>query len=209
MRKPYESLDDFIVKATPENVDPPRPVSLRLTGEVEVLKPLARWEHPGQIAPTKAEIQLRPVPHRFSWFHRSLLVGGGITMTALVFTSAILIGVSDSAVPPETANVEFIEVPNEAERLLPEEAPLSSDIFSTSESGEETGPVRTPVRRANRNRFRRAAAPVRTTVRKALPRPAKQPHQLLVSKFVPTTLVIYIENGLIKSRIEPWLADRK
>jgi hypothetical protein len=69
--------------------------------------------------------------------------------------------------------------------------------------------MRARKHRAYQSRNLRAAAPVRSVVQKKKALAEKEPHQSLVSKFVPTTLVIFIENGLIKSKIEPWLSDRK
>ena len=207
MRKPNESLDDYVVKALPETTEPPLPVSLRFTGEVEVLKPLARWERPVKLVPAP----VMTTPRGLSWFHRSLVMGGGLSIAALVLASAMIIGVSDSATPSETAQIEFVEVPNSIDRALPEEVPLSSDIFSTPESKTVDVAVssRTLKQRFYRSHFPRIAARTKVSVRKAAVKPVKEPQQSLVSRFIPTTLVIYIENGLIRTRIEPWLTDRK
>jgi hypothetical protein len=211
MRRPNESLDDYVVKAQPESVEPPRRVTLRLTGEVEVLKPLARWEHPGKLAPTSAEIILRPAPQGLSWFHRSLIAGGALSLSAIVLASAIVIGVSDSTVGPDTSQVEFIQVPNDIDRLEAADEPLSSDIFSSTTT-HRTSKTADAVKRRPRNgrlRLVRAAEPLRKTSPRKVSDPQDEPHQSLVSKFVPTTLVIYIENGVVKSRLEPWAANGK
>jgi hypothetical protein len=104
MKYPKESLDDFVVPAL-EPTEPPHAVRLRLTGEVEVLKPLARWEGPAKMVPIAVEIAdgrswfdrslADRAPASLSWFHRSLALGGTVAMVALVLTSAIVIGMYD------------------------------------------------------------------------------------------------------------------
>lgn len=210
MRKPNESLDDFVVKAVPPEppAEPPSWVSLRLTGEVEVLKPLARWEAPAK--PNPAILDLRPAPHRLSWFHRSLAVGGGLAIIAFIFVSAILVAIYDSpAELPESAASQFDNAGDPGElaidvkpggRLLPAKEPPMSDKFTTATT-QLPFELPTAVRTIARSSFARLRA------RLTIPRPRRQPArpQIVVSEFVPTTQVIYIENGEIKSRIEPQL----
>lgn len=207
MLKPNESLDDYVVRALPEPAEPPLPVSLRFTGEVEVLKPLARWERPVKLVPAGVE----SAPQRLSWFHRSLVMGGGFAVAALVLASAIVIGVSDATSGPETAQIDFIEVPAGGVEAVTPEEPLSADIFSAASAHqpEETAAFRIRKYRKTRVNIARSNAPVRTRLRKPFVRPNKEPNGSLVSRFVPTTLIIYIENGFIRSRTEPWLADHK
>lgn len=205
MRKPDESLDEYVVKPEPEVATvPPSPVSLRFTGEVEVLRPLARWEHPVKMVPATSDTLLRPAPpYRLSWFHRSLAVGGGITMAALVLASAMVIGISDPTTGPETAQLSVAEDQNEfpiyrTREVEPAEVPLASDIFEIPDS-ESTNVNQVSKasrfrsswkRHVQRATYRHKAAPVQT--------------HLAVSQFEPTTLVIYVENGVVRSRIERW-----
>jgi hypothetical protein len=188
MRKPDDSLADFIVGPLPI-VEAPLPVLLRRTGEIEVLKPLAVWEHPVKLVPATAQF-------RFSWFHRSLAVGGGLAMIALVLLSAIFIGVSDQKAS-EVGDIAYIEVTDEnavSDQLT------SSDIFSIPEREPATAE---PAARRRRTAF---VPRVRQRIRpKAVRRPVPESEpQVTIAKFSPTTMIIYIENGVVKSRIEPW-----
>lgn len=209
MWKPDDSLDDYVVKALPETTEPPAPVSLRFTGEVEVLKPLARWERPAKLVPATVNVS----QNRLSWFHRSLLAGGGLAAAALVLASAIAIGISDTPSGTETGQIEFIEVPSEIAMngdsgATPEEL-LSSDIFSMSGPDKLSGTTSVRKRNFRIKRILLARHVPAPRVRRAVKPVKREPGATLVSKFVPTTLVIFIEDGLIKSRVEPWTADRK
>ena len=74
-------------KVAPE---PPRSVSLQRTGEVEVLKPLARVEVRKGLRAFR--------PNQPLWFRRVLLAGSvGLVAIGLVLVSAILVGINDSA----------------------------------------------------------------------------------------------------------------
>lgn len=219
MRKPSESLDDFVVKAQEINTEPPRPVSVRFTGEVEVLKPLERWVGPAKAA--ASETFVRPEPNGLSWFHRSLVAGVAFALGAVILASAIFVGMYDGAVqqagdPNEVAEVAELAIGVQSDdRLLPPEGPLASDIFTTTSSepaaanSATSSEFRNPhstfrIRKVRRSAFKASARP---RSRFAAYRPPYEPLRslLVVSDFVPTTLVIYIENGEIKTRIEPWL----
>jgi hypothetical protein len=189
MRKPIESLDDYVVGPVSET-EPPLPVLLRRTGEIEVLKPLAVWEHPVKLVPADS-------PYRFSWFHRSLAIGGGLAMIALVLLSAIFIGVSDQKAS-EVGDIAYIEVTDEnavSDQLT------SSDIFSIPDQDQAKSPR---VARSRRTAFAPRIRP-RTQPAAVRPQPRNAEPPLTIARFSPTTMIIYIENGVIKSRIEPWL----
>ena len=194
MWKPDESLDDFIVKPdTHGTVDPPRKVWLRPTSQVEILKPLASEEVPATGYLTNARKQ--PL-----WFGRLIAVGSGaLILIALVLVSAILIGISEPAAGPEVAIIES------EDKLIETEEPfgiLSSSSLQLVSSGIDN--VRSNIRRNSaRPNFRVAVHKPKRRVR-----PSYQPKE---PKFVPTTLVIYAENGVINTRIEPWLqvGDKK
>ena len=210
MWKPDESLDDFVVKAaTEELAEPPREVELRFTGEVEVLKPLARWERPAK--QVQAIVLTHPSPRGLSWFHRSLAFGGGLAVVALIFASAIFVGMYD---PPTNMGVILADAGDPSDlvidaqpdwSIMPSEEPLSSDVFSLGNS--QQADVSTDSSSVFRTRRSASRAFIRPRVKFAAHRVRRQPNrsQLFVSKFFPTTLVIYLENGEIKSRIEPWL----
>jgi len=226
MKYPKESLDDFVVPAL-EPTEPPRAVSLRLTGEVEVLKPLARWEGPAKMVPVADESAGRRswfdssladrAPASLSWFHRSLALGGTVAMVALVLTSAIVIGMYDR---PADAGRELVQTAGDADlapdgrpdrRQLPPKVPPMSDKFTAADTVPTiAGPGRVFEFGNTRyvTRVRTVSHSVRRPhVRVAAYRPRRrspQP-QLVASHFFPTTLVIYIENGLVRRRVERWL----
>jgi len=199
MQKPEESLEDLLNTIEPQAATPPSTVSLRPTGEVEVLSPLAL-----DLASAKPanELLLQRGAPRISWFHRSLIFGGGaVAAFALIFLSAVFVAVSE---PSDMANVDRVDnspYPSDAAiddspvDLLPETTNIFTSTISPLVFGElSTGP---PVVRSKRNspRVQRVAY---------IPRRGRsEPQQ--VTSFVPTTLIIYAENGEIKTRIEPSL----
>jgi hypothetical protein len=192
-KKPNESLDDFIVKPASEvEREAPRPVSLRGTGDVEVLTPLT--------PPVRSGRYDFKAPFQPLWFRRFLAVGSGaLVMIAFVLVSAILVGINDSPTGPEVATNEMLDAP-----LSRPEEPYSLNIASFASPEDEADIVRSTSRR-------RASRP---TVQLAVNRPRRQlrpPLQPDEPNFVPTTLVIYAENGSINTRVEPWFqtGDKK
>src|SRR5687767_7589197 len=103
MRKPDESLDQYIVRPTPEvTSEPRRLVSLHGTGEIEVLKPLTSPEVRSGFRGFR-----RSTPYQPLWFRRFIVVGSGaLVMIALVLLSAILVGIGDPAGGPDVAGNE-------------------------------------------------------------------------------------------------------
>ncbi|MEQ1762262.1 MAG: hypothetical protein ABL984_03850 [Pyrinomonadaceae bacterium] len=197
MQKPEESLADFLNTIEPQAAAPPSQVSLRPTGEVEVLSPLALDQASAQ---TPNGLLLQRGAPRISWFHRSLIFGGGAAAAiVIIFLSALFIAVSE---PSDIAAVDGIdnsgypldaEIDDSPAGVLPE----STDIFTSAISPLVFGELRTlrPVVRSRRvlPRVQRAVY----IPRRRSPKPAP------VTEFVPTTLIIYAENGEIKTRIEP------
>jgi hypothetical protein len=112
-------------------------------------------------------------------------------MSALVLISAILIEMSDESTRTDVAS----RVGSDAE---PTQADGPFDILSHSNfeavTAIETG--RPAARRRSVKGRLQLAHRVRPDVR---------PLQFAEPRFVPTTLVIYPENGEIKTRIEPWI----
>ena len=195
MRKPDEKLDDFSAKPVTRSASkPPRPVSLQSTREVQTLKPLTE-PVPVQTNTFTFRPNRRKQP---LWFRRFIAVGGGIiVIVAIVLVSAIFVAISDSATEPEVA---MNEMPDPG--LMPAGAPFGFDSFSLPELATPDNDdayvtrshgERKPARRSNR---------VAHNKRRLMP---PQPMQFPTPRFVPTTLVIYAENGEIKSRVEPWL----
>ena len=196
MQKPQESLDDFLRSIEPKEMTPPSVVPLRPTGEIQVLKPLEL-----ESAPTQNALLLRHGAPRISWFHRSLIFGGGsVAAVTLIFLSAVLIGINDQAdraavddmdIPSGPSNIEMVDA-----RGTDEPSELNNIFVSDAEAivSGELGTVQSADRSIRvRHRVRRA--------------PHVRPHRVPAIKkvvdFVPTTLVIYAENGEIKSLIEP------
>ena len=197
MRKPEESLEDFTVKAMAieKAAEPARVASLRFTGQIEVLKPLT----PGVDNPPAAvgDEFVRPAPHRPSWFQRTLAFGGGLAVIAFIFLSAIFIGVYD---PPPDRSVRSIDtVSDQSDAAIDQQ--LDSHVF-TAENLSHTRDEHRPLHSTKRPR------PEQASVKIVAYRPRRQPRrtQPVTTRFVPTTLVIFAENGEIKTRIEPRLA---
>jgi len=189
MQKPNDSLDDFIVRPEVINNEPPRTVELRFTGEVEVLKPLAVWVPP----PVKAA--------GLSWFHRSLVAGGAFAAVAVVLGSAIFIAMYEGNTEVarvdqvnETAQVEEFVSPDG--NLLTEE--FTPDVFTMPERKTKVEGVTKRSLRSKRSFY--SAFKIRHSSFKRTRRT-----QPTLEPFVPTTLIIYIDKGEVKSRIEPQL----
>jgi hypothetical protein len=215
MRTPNDSLDDFkTIDAKPEP-EPPALVTVQRTGEVEVLKPLASWE---DFAKTKtARRETARGWHRLTAFHRSLATAGAVALIALAIGGGVYIRnyrshVGSAQIPADNVVISNSSATNQrsANALPSVEEPLTSDLFPSEDSpsasdDDEANVVRSVAKRrhvARRHVLRAAYRPLLRPFRPrfGLPRP-----QFWVSNFAPTTLIIYVENGVIKTRIEPWL----
>ena len=195
MWKPDERLDDFIGKSAPEvPSEAPRSVLLQRTGEVEVLKPLIQAK-----VRTKRGRYAFNAAYQPLWFRRFLAVGSGaLVMVALVLISAIFFGINEPAGGPDFAMNERSE-----DTLTQPEEPYTFDLSIPITLLPVAGRVDI-VRSHTRRRS------VRPTIRLAAYKPRRQLRPPLEPEgpdFVPTTLVIYAENGVINTRIEPWLQD--
>jgi hypothetical protein len=151
---------------------------------------------------TRHPLLLRNGAPRISWFHRSLIFGGaGVAVIAVIFLSALIIAVSD---PTEATSAGA----DESDRIS--DAPIANIVAATEEpavADTEKSPVTAAVSAKLRTvrrpaRIQRDLAQVRRVahIPRRFPRPAQAP------AFVPTTLIIYPENGEIKTRIEPTLS---
>ena len=194
MRKPNQSLDDYNIRPDPEvTAEPPRSVLLQRTGEIEVLQPLTRAE-----VRTKRGRYTFRAPYQPLWFRRFLAVGSGaLVMIAFVLVSAILVGINDPTAGPEVATIG-----NADEVLAQPEEPYSFDV-STPSTFASTSRDANIVRSITRRRTARSV--VRLVHINKPKRQFRPPPQAEEPKFVPTTLVIYAENGVINTRIEPWI----
>ena len=197
MRKPDENLDDYIVKPAPEvSSEPPRSVWLWRTGKVEVLKPLTHAEVRANSARSTFKSFRLPVGQQPLWFRRFLVVGSGaLVFIAAVLVSAILVGINDPVAGPDVAT----KGPTD-DKLTQLQEPYSFDLSYPLTLLPEirAGDV---VRSHTRRRMARPRTDLKPNKTRARLRPLPQPE---VPTFVPTTLVIYAENGVINTRIEPW-----
>ena len=192
MRNPHENLDEYVVMpATALRAEPPRAVSLWLTGEVEVLEPLIREEVPPMMVfKPRSTAAYQPL-----WFRRLITVGSlTLAMIALVLLSAIFVWISDPAARPDVATEGQPD-----DSLIQTEEPRSFEVLSPSGFATVPGVIYT-VRATAKRKVRKPRVQLSLPARSyARPLQAEEP------KFVPTTLVIYAEDGVIKTRIEPWL----
>ena len=177
MQKP----DLHIVKPA-RDVDPDYPDN-EITAEEEVFEPV----EDGDVS--------RPIANTFlSVVSRSLAIASVLAIITLVFLgvlSAVFIAVDKPAPPSDVATIE--SPPEEPEGT---EEPLSFHSFYEADLAPTTT-VRSNVRR------RRPKPRIYVRGHK-FRRPLRRSPQPLVPLFMPTTLVIYVENGVIKTRIEPW-----
>jgi hypothetical protein len=214
MRVPDENLDDFNISSAPKTAEPPAVKLVHPSGEIEVLKPLARWEGFVKSEAATGGMFHRAAPHWPSWFRRSLAVGGAVAIIALILGTGIYVGIYRPPVEPvvSKSDVAIDQQPESA--LLPPDEPSASDLLPTADSPGAfdelyaVGPVKRSrhlrPRTGPRQRFAFSILNSRFSIASHHRRPLLRP-QLIVSAFIPTTLIIYIENGEIKTRIEPQL----
>ena len=204
MRIPYESLDDFNISAAPKPAGPPAARRACPSGLVEVVKPLARLEDFAKSEAAAAESTLLPPavsggPHRLSKFHQSLAICGAFALIVLFLVAGLYIGISDRPVVPAigSSDVAMDRRPDDAMKPAEEPSASSPAAAENSPDTDEFSVVRPAARRVH----------ARPRLSLAVYRPRRRPllPQYVVSEFSPTTLIIYAENGEIKTRIEPWL----
>lgn len=145
-----------------------------------------------------------------------MVVGGALALVALGLGSGIYFdSFVPSAPPPENPshNLAYSSIADNAEDE-PAEPQSSTDKDNDSDlvPDEDTPSVfnvPTPARATPRRRpIRRRVSAARYRPQFSLAtdrRPPRLIHpQFWVSDFRPTTLVIYVENGQVKTRVEPW-----
>lgn len=188
MRRPFDSLDDFSGKAGQrKRPEPPANRYVEPLGTRQQIEPLAVWEGP---LTNKRRLG-------YASFQRSFAVTGFVVI-ALIIGGSLFFRVSDVATElrENTSEITPTQQPENSVAAVTTSDP--SSLVSTD------NPVLTfdedrPVQRPLRSRPVRTRAPfISFQPRHPLPHP-----QYIVSDFVPTTLVIYIENGMVKTRIEP------
>lgn len=191
----------------------PRPINLaRPSGVVEILQPLAHPEEPAEPEAVAVSAPDRPVARQPSRSNGWLAVVGAIAVVVLVL--GLFLGRSDPAlkiVQQPADNV--VEPVDEGENDEPDGLPNAADETDPADlipdenappSIDKPAVVRSVVkRRFARTRPRLAAYRRRVLFAAERPRRRLLRAQFWVSDFVPTTLVIYVEKGEIKTRIEP------
>jgi len=196
MLRPHESLDDFTnIDAKPVPPEPPRMKHLRSSGRREVLKPVAQSS---ELMKRSRFVRLAPLPAepRFSWYRRSLAFSGALAAAALIL--GIFAGFYSQLEPVGGRNA--IVVDRLPEGILAPYEPDGSDLLPAAHGS--SGPERPHTVRSVAKRNPAKPRILRTAYRRT---PHSRPSHLVMSEFVPTTLVIYIENGEVKTRIEPQL----
>lgn len=201
MRVPQESLDDFTKNgAEREPAGPPAMKFLRSSGSFEVLKPLARAIDAIPSVPATKQVLARPaatpVERPVWWYRRSVVFSVGVAIAALI--AGIVAGLYT---PPGSAGIQGEALAN-----------LEREEIWTIPS--EPAPAALPATNASLGYDRRSVVTTSTVKAKLLrpvnrapyrpSRPAR-PSRFVMSSFVPTTLIIYIENGEIRTRTEPQL----
>ena len=205
MRIPDENLDDFTTNITTAKPAAPPPVrSLHFSGKVEVLKPVVSPEVLAEPEAATGSTFLSPSPdtHRLSVSYRSLAFAGGLAIIALILASGIFFAIYRPPVEPAVSQSDPGPEQQPEGILTPREEPdLTDRLIATSLPPISNTP------RAVRSVIRRV--PARPRVRRAVYRPRNvvRPPQTTETGFVPTTLVIYLEKGEVKTRIEPQLTS--
>jgi hypothetical protein len=193
MLRLHESPDEFTgIDARPIPAELPRVKVLRPSGRREVLKPIA---HTHDFAKRSRYVRLAPVPGppRFSWYHRSLAFSGALAAAALIL--GIFAGFYSQLEPTGGRSDVVLDRPPEG--ILAPYEPNESDLLPAATGS--SGPKRPYSVRSVVKRNPAKSRVVRTAYRRT---PYSRPSHLVMSEFVPTTLVIYIENGEVKTRIE-------
>ncbi len=204
MRVPEESLDDFTnIDATRKPAEPPPVRLLRLSGRFKALTPLARSADRAELSSATGSRSVRPAPspvaNRLSWYHRSVAFSAGLAVIALIV--GIIASFYTSTAPAGFQSGLVTDRQSEEMPASANEPDTPASLPSTTASGAYDKPyaVRSTVRR-------RLPRPIRAYYR---PRQPARTSRLVMSSFVPTTLIIYIENGEVKTRIERQLASGK
>lgn len=174
--------DLHIVKPAPDvDPDPPRE---EIMVEEQVLEPVP-----------DSEVS-KPITNTFLlWLSRFLAVGSVLAIITFILLSGLSAVFIVVDIPAPRSDVATTVPPSEDVAQIDE--PLTFDSFSEANLA--------PVTTARSNVRRRRARPRIQVKRYKWRRPPHRLRKPLVPLFMPTTLVIYIEDGVIKTRIEPWL----
>ena len=206
IRRPNETLDDFKSRFAAPAEPPPDAVLLYPTGDIEVLEPLAHSEdfiNDEAVTGTFASDAPRP----FSWFHRTLALGGALAIIAFLGAGLLIRLYRPTVEPVGPVGVASdqpgaISTPPDVSEIPDGFSPINTPFAF---NGFPIVPRKAPKPRrvsshASRNVYQPQRHVPNPQITALVPR-----QQLIVSDFVPTTLIIYIENGEIKTRVEPQL----
>jgi hypothetical protein len=213
MRVPDENLDDFKGKPEPTPDGPAPHAPLKFTGEIEILKPIARWEGAKKSkAATAGKESDSSVWFWLTWFHRSLAMGAALSVITFLLGTGIYIAVYG---PPSGLNqntsdtdVSLDDLATDRQsdnELTPTGSPGASDRLPAADSTFNFDvPHEDRIVVKHRSIARHSTLIPYKRVQLASNR---SPHQQLrpqfwVSQFVPTTLIIYIDHGEVKTRVE-------
>jgi hypothetical protein len=173
--------------------------------KVRILKPLASSEDLVRTKCGRHNLYAAKT-NRNAWLtRRALSVGGGsLAVLAITILCGLFFAMPDSAsgtldvanaVPNDRQVKRSPRPPKEPGTFVPfpvtDDPPMSTEINPAYELLNE-------VVKPNRTTPRTVTAAYKS-------RPRSRRPALIMSKFVPTTLIIYPENGVIKTRIEPQL----
>jgi hypothetical protein len=189
---PIVTVDSPAVKVE----DGQRATRVRHLGTVQILKPLVTPESEAASRRRNA----KRTDRNYSQAYRGLsIVGGLLTLLALIVSGIMFLGVQDPAAegvtstqvrrqsPLPKAPGTWVTLPSRLRPGSPVETVTGYRVIKPVKRDARSLPtVHRPVLLARRARIIKAPKLIRT-------------------KFVPTTLIIYAENGVIKSRIEPQL----
>ena len=204
MKPPNQSLEDFTGKSsTRKPTEPPPEHVVRPSGIVTRLDPLARYQGPKRLAIRRRFIRrsISRVRYRnVSWFHLSFAISSGLAIFGLIFISVMFVKVFEPRVEPLSSGSDVAENRTPESMPPPVTKPDADELVSTEDSlpSMEDPDAERPVVTSRHSRPRLTNAAYRQ--RRRTPRP-----QFVKTDFVPTLLVIYAENGVVKSRIEPQL----
>lgn len=203
---PKESLGDLLSSSTSRNSGSTTLKTPQAKDELELqkpseLKPALRIKAAYRVNDV---CPLDTVSTGRSRFHRPLVLGSSIAMSALIVGAAIYLFLFATATDPYVSASEVLprrqgeRVKTPPKITIPFEFGPAKSFAATSDE-----PVVLPTvadsRRSRAILTRAAYTSQQSTVRRS-----RRP-RLKITNFVPTTLIIYAENGKIKTRIEPQL----
>ena len=154
--------------------------------------------------PAKHAISARssvPQLDGLSWFRLSLVAGGAVAVVALVLGSFFFL----TDVDAKTGDVALNDQPKIGRTPPKKLAPfVPFEVKPDSQVADEPAYVTdVPVYVAPAEKQSPTVRHIEHAAYRP-PRPDHRPH-LVVSRFVPTTLIIYTQNGMVKTRREPQL----